>query len=75
MARKMWFLSLLLIFVISLGVFTLKSFGKEQYRDQTDVSMISEKIEKVLRNQQDIIVRLEDIRQQQDIIRIRASRR
>jgi len=75
MAKRAWLLSLLLIFVISLGVFTLKSFGKEQYKDQTDVSVLSEKIEEVLKNQQDIIVRLEDIRQQQDIIRIRASRR
>lgn len=75
MARKAWLLSLLLIFIISLGVFTLKSFGRDQYKNQTDVSMISEKIEEVLKNQQDIIVRLEDIRQQQDIIRIRASRR
>ncbi len=76
MARKAWLLSLLLIFLISLGVFTLKGFGKEQRtKAKDDTAVISEKIEEVLKNQQDIIARLKDIRAQQDIIRVRASRR
>lgn len=74
MARRAWLLSLLVISILSLSFFTLKSFGKEQRKGDADISEVSEKLEEVLRNQKDIIVRLEDIRQQQDIIRIRASR-
>ena len=76
MARKAWLLSLLIAMVISLGVFTLKGFGKdENLEKKRDLIFISEKIDKILKNQQDIIARLEDIRKELDIIRIRASRR
>ncbi|MFC1621475.1 hypothetical protein ACFL2G_04135 [Candidatus Omnitrophota bacterium] len=75
MARRAWLLSLFLAIIISLGVFSLNSFGKEKKSDDAkDVSELSEKIDEVLKNQQDIIARLEDVRAQQDIIRIRASR-
>ena len=74
MARRAWLLSLLVISILSLGFFTLKGFGKDQNKGEGNLSDISEKIEEVLRNQKDIIVRLEDIRHQQDIIRVRASR-
>ena len=76
MARRAWLLSLLLAIIISLGVFSLKGFGKEQKSssDVKDLKELSGKIDEVLKNQQDIIARLEDVRAQQDIIRVRASR-
>jgi len=57
-------------------VFTLKGFGREQKSSSNakDIKELSEKIDEVLKNQQDIIARLEDVRAQQDIIRVRASR-
>jgi len=76
MARKAFRLSLFLAMIISLGFFTLKGFGKEQgFEKRHDLTAISGKIEKILKNQQDIITRLGDIRKQLDIIRVRASRR
>ena len=76
MARKVWLLALVGVIAISLGVFALKGLAKEQKLEKTkDLSAISEKIDELLKNQQDIIARLEDIRDQQDIIRIRASRK
>ncbi len=76
MARKGFWLSLLVAMMISLGLFTLRGFGKDQRLENTqDLAAVSEKIEEVLKNQQDIIERLGDIRSQQDIIRVRASRR
>ncbi|MFC1623744.1 hypothetical protein ACFL28_00285 [Candidatus Omnitrophota bacterium] len=76
MARKIWRLSLLIVMVISLGVFALKGFGKEKkLEEKNDSSAISEKIDEILKNQQDIIAQLEDIKKELDIIRIRASRR
>lgn len=74
MARKAWWLSLFLAIIMSLGVLSIKGFGREQRSGKID-GVISEKIDEVLKNQQDIIERLEDIRTQQDIIRIRASQR
>ncbi|MDP8229832.1 MAG: hypothetical protein P9L93_01875 [Candidatus Gorgyraea atricola] len=76
MARRAWLLSLFLAIIISLGVFTLKGFGREQKSssDAKDIKELSEKIDEVLKNQQDMIARLEDVRAQQDIIRVRASR-
>ncbi|MBU4311728.1 MAG: hypothetical protein KJ706_03305 [Candidatus Omnitrophica bacterium] len=74
MARRAWFLSLFLAIIMSLGVLSIKGFTKEQKSSKTD-DVVSEKIDEVLKNQQDIIARLEDIRAQQDIIRIRASRK
>jgi len=76
MAKASWFLVLLIALAVSLGFFTLKGFGREEKSvSGYDTRIISEKIDEVLKNQQDIIVRLEDIRSQQDIIRVRASRR
>ncbi|MBU0759638.1 MAG: hypothetical protein KKC66_06130 [Candidatus Omnitrophica bacterium] len=76
MAKKVWLLLPLVIALISLSVFTLKGFGKEQRLDNKgEIDVISEKLDEVLKNQQDIIGRLEDIREQQDIIRVRASHR
>ena len=76
MARKAWLLSLVVVIVISLGVFALRGLAKEQgISKPVDLSAISEKIDELLRTQQDIIARLEDIRTQQDIIRVRASRK
>ncbi len=76
MTKASWFLMLLIVLVISLGFFTLKGFGREEKSIRGyDTRIISGKLDEVLKNQQDIIVRLKDIRSQQDIIRIRASRR
>lgn len=76
MTKKVWILSLLTVTLISLSVFTLKSFSKEQRSDNNgNIGVVSEKIDEILRNQKDIITRLQDIRDQQDIIRVRASRK
>ena len=77
MARKVWLLSLAIALVVSLGVGALKGFGKDTGlgKDGREIEELSEKIEESLKNQQDIIARLEDIRNELDIIRIRASRR
>jgi hypothetical protein len=61
--------------ILSLGVFSFRGFGKEEKpQNIDDIEILSEKIDQVLKNQQDIIQRLKDIRAQQDIIRVRASR-
>lgn len=74
--RKVWILSLLAAIIVSLAVFTFKSFGKENdSSSKSDVTGLSEKIDRVLDNQADIIARLTDIRQELDVIRVRASRR
>jgi len=76
MMRKVWLLSLLAAILVTLSIFTLNIFGKEEKIDsKSDIKILSEKIEKVLKNQEDIIARLTDIRQELDIIRVRASRR
>ena len=76
MARKSCLLLILIVSLITLGVFAIKGFGKDEKSDKKeDLSIVSEKIEEVLKNQQDIITRLNDIREQQDIIRVRASRK
>ncbi len=62
MARKAWLLSLITLIAVSLGVATIKGFCKEKKSSKTsDTEAISEKIDEVLKNQQ-------------DIIRVRASR-
>lgn len=71
--RKVWILSLLGAILVSLSVFTLNIFGKEDSQD--NVVKLSEKIDRVLKNQEDIIARLADIRQELDVIRVRASAR
>jgi len=74
--KKVWILSLLAAILVSLSIFTFNIFGKENNQDsKSDVTKLSEKIDRVLRNQEDIIARLTDIRQELDIIRVRASRR
>jgi len=72
--RKVWILSLLAAILVSLSIFTFNIFGKEDNQEpKNSAANISEKINKVLRNQEDIIARLADIRQELDVIRIRAS--
>jgi len=74
--RKIWILSLLVAIVVSLSVFTINIFGKEDIQGQkSDVTKLAEKIDRVLKNQEDIVARLADIRQELDIIRVRASAR
>jgi len=74
--RKIWILSLLAAIIVSLSVFTMNIFGKEDIQGQkSDVTKLAEKIDKVLKNQEDIVARLADIRQELDIIRVRASAR
>jgi len=74
--RKAWILSLLGAIIVSLGIFTFNTFGKDYNPDQnSDVTRLAEKIDRVLKNQEDIIARLTDIRQELDVIRVRASRR
>ncbi|MBC8473613.1 MAG: hypothetical protein H8D54_02255 [Candidatus Omnitrophica bacterium] len=76
MVRKTLRVSLLTVMLISLGFFTLKGFSRETSASKDkDMAQVSEKVDEVLKNQQDIIARLEDIRAQQDVIRVRASRR
>lgn len=77
MGKKALILAGFIVLVISLGIFSLKGFTKDQksVKEQDDLSVVSEKVDEVLKNQQDIIARLKDIREQQDIIRVRASRR
>jgi len=75
MKRKIWLLSLLAAIMVSLGIFTFNIFGKEDIESKNDVTKLSEKIDRVLKNQEDIIARLTDIRQELDVIRVRASRK
>lgn len=73
MMRKVWILSLAAAILVSLSVFTLNIFGKDDSQDSA--AKLSEKIDRVLKNQEDMIARLADIRQELDIIRVRASAR
>ncbi|MDP6685966.1 MAG: hypothetical protein QGI05_03340 [Candidatus Omnitrophota bacterium] len=79
MAKRAGFSVLFLVVVISLGILSAKGFGKDDYSDiskeERKLSVISEKIDEILKNQQDIITRLQDVQEQQDIIRVRASRK
>ncbi|MFA4991997.1 MAG: hypothetical protein WC569_05410 [Candidatus Omnitrophota bacterium] len=76
MRKRTLFLMILAAMIVSLGAFTLKGFGGQERTDSTaGVRILSEKIDQVLKNQQDIIERLKDIRIQQDVIRVRASQR
>ena len=61
---------------MSLSVFTFNTFGKEDNQDsKNEINQLSEKIDTVLNNQLDIIAKLADIRQELDVIRVRASAR
>jgi len=74
--RKIWILSLLAAILVSLGIFTFNSFGKEDSSgSKSDVAKFSEKIDRILKNQEDIIARLTDISQELKVIKIRASAR
>lgn len=75
MKGKIGFLSLVAAIFVALGVFVLAGFGngEEPTKNSADLKTLSQKIDKVLKNQEDIIERLKNIRAQQDIIRIRAS--
>lgn len=75
MAKKGYLLSLLAVIIVSLGIFALKGYGKEDRTESKDSRIISEKIEEILKNQKDIVERLKDIRAELDIIKIRASQR
>ncbi len=74
--RKVWILSLLGAILVSLSMFSFNIFGREnsQY-PKNEMAKLSEKIDSVLKNQEDIIARLTDIRQELDVIRVRASRK
>ena len=75
-ARKVSFLLVFLAMIVSLGIFTLKGFGKDEDLEKTqDKRVLSEKIDEILKNQKDIIERLEDIKSELNIIKIRASRK
>lgn len=75
MARKTLVFSIFLALVVSLGVFSLKGFTKEPKSKKTgNFNTLSEKIDTVLKNQQDIIEQLEGIKTELGIIKIRASR-
>ncbi len=76
MRKRTLLFVLLAAIIVSLGAFTLKGFGgQEKSDDKIGLRLLSEKIDKVLQNQQDIIERLKDIRVQEDVIRVRASQR
>lgn len=72
MTKKVIVLVVFLVMIVSLGL--LANETKRQSSDDKDRNFLSEKIEEVLRNQQDIIERLKDIRVELDVIRVRASR-
>ena len=74
--RKVWILSLLAAILVSLSVLAFNTFGKEDSQDsKNETRQLSEKIDTVLKNQENIIAQLTDIRQELDVIRIRASAR
>jgi hypothetical protein len=74
--RKIGILSLLAAIIVSLSVFAFNTFGKEDGQDpKNEIKQLSEKINTVLRNQEGIIAQLTDIRQELDVIRVRASAR
>ena len=74
--RKIWILSLAAAILVSLSLFTFNIFGKGDALGQdAETKQLSEKIDRILKNQEDIITRLAEIRQELDIIRVRASRR
>ncbi|MDP2921991.1 MAG: hypothetical protein Q8O12_06490 [Candidatus Omnitrophota bacterium] len=74
--RKAWILSLLAAILVSLSCFAFNTFGREDNPDsKSAITQLSEKIDKILKNQDDIIAKLADIRQELDVIRVRASRR
>ena len=76
MMRKAWILSLIAAILVSLSVFAFNTFGKEDSQDSNSaIKQLSEKIDTVLKNQADIIAKLADIRQELDVIRVRASAR
>jgi len=76
MARRVFLILVFLTMMVSLGFFTLKGFGKDGESAKTkDTRAISEKIDEILKNQKDIIERLEDISRELNIIKIRASRK
>ena len=76
MMRKIWILSLLAAIIVSLSVFAFNTFGKEDSQDsKNEIKQLSEKIDTVLKNQEGIIAQLTDIRQELDVIRVRASAR
>ena len=76
MMRKIWILSLLIAILVSLSVFAFNTFGKEDSHDsKNEIKQLSEKIDTVLKNQEGIIAQLTDIRQELDVIRVRASAR
>ena len=74
--KKVWILSLVGAILVSLSIFTLNIFGKEDIQDsKNSLVNLSEKIDRVLKNQEDIIAKLADISQELDVIRVRASTR
>ena len=74
--RKVWILSLLAAIIVSLSVFAFNTFGKEDGQDsRNEIRQLSEKIDTVLKNQEGIIAQLAGIRQELDVIRVRASAR
>ncbi|MFA5388560.1 MAG: hypothetical protein WC312_02265 [Candidatus Omnitrophota bacterium] len=74
--RKIWILSLAAAILVSLSLFTFNIFGKgDVFGQDNETKQLSEKIDRILKNQEDIIARLAEIRQELDIIRVRASRR
>jgi hypothetical protein len=74
--RKIWILSLIAAIIVSLSVFAFNTFGKEEGQDsKNEIRQLSEKIDTVLKNQEGIIAQLTDIRQELDVIRVRASAR
>jgi len=76
MMRKIWILSLLIAILVSLSVFAFNTFGREDVQDpKNGINQLSEKIDTVLKNQEAIIAQLADIRQELDVIRVRASAR
>ena len=61
---------------MSLSVFAFNTFGGEDSQDsKNEIKQLSEKIDTVLKNQEGMIAQLADIRQELDVIRVRASAR
>ena len=75
MIKRTWVISFLIVILIFLAMFGAKSFGRNGQDSRKENITSSEKIDEILKDQKDIITRLDDIKKQLDIIKIRASKR
>ena len=76
MRKTTWALIFVLSAILFLGVLTLNASSKEQYAEKrTDIGNVSHRLDELLKNQSEILTRLEDIKKELEVVKIRASRR